>query len=54
MELIFSPAAVKVLPRLPAKDAAALMAKLQQVAANPAGQHPWAKKPTGYPGFRIR
>jgi mRNA interferase RelE/StbE len=54
MELIFSPAAVNALPKLPAKDAAALMAKLQQVAANPAGQYLWAKRLTGYPGFRIR
>jgi mRNA interferase RelE/StbE len=54
MELIFSPAAVKALCKVPAKDAAALMAKLQQVATTPAGQHPWAKRLTGYPGFRIR
>jgi mRNA interferase RelE/StbE len=54
MELIFSPAAVKALTKLPAKDAAALMAKLQQVAANPAGQYPWAKRLTAHPGFRIR
>ena len=54
MELVFSPAAVKALTKLPAKDATALMAKLQQVATNPSGQYPWAKRLTGYPGFRIR
>ena len=54
MELIFSPAAVKALMKLPAKDGAALMAKLQQIAATPAGQYPWAKRLTGHPGFRIR
>jgi mRNA interferase RelE/StbE len=54
MELFFSPVAVKALTKLPAKDAAALMAKLQQVAANPAGQHSWAKRLTPHPGFRIR
>ncbi len=54
MKLIFSPAAVKALTKLSAKDSAALMAKLQQVAANPAGQYLWAKRLTGHPGFRIR
>ena len=52
--LIFSPAAVKALTKLPAKDGAALMAKLQQVAADPMGQYPWAKRLTSRPGFRIR
>jgi mRNA interferase RelE/StbE len=42
------------LTKLPANDGAALMAKLQQVAANPMGQYPWAKRLTGRPGFRIR
>ena len=30
------------------------MAKLQQVATNPSGQYPWAKRLTAHPGFRIR
>jgi mRNA interferase RelE/StbE len=54
MKFIFSPAAVKALTKLPAKDGAALMSKLKQVAENPAGQHPWAKRLTAHPGFRIR
>jgi mRNA interferase RelE/StbE len=54
MKLIFAPAAAKALTKLPAKDGAALLSKLRQVAENPAGQHPWAKRLTGHPGFRIR
>jgi mRNA interferase RelE/StbE len=54
MELIFSPAAAKTLTKLPAKDRAALISKLEKVAANPMGQYPWAKRLTGHPGYRIR
>jgi mRNA interferase RelE/StbE len=54
MKLIFSPAAAKALTKLSPKDGAALMSKLQQVAANPAGQYPWSKRLTDRPGFRIR
>jgi mRNA interferase RelE/StbE len=54
MKLIFSPAAAKALTKLPRKDGAALMSKLKQVAGNPRGQYPWAKRLTDHPGFRIR
>jgi mRNA interferase RelE/StbE len=54
MKLIFSAAAAKTLTKLPVKDGAALMSKLQQVAANPMGQFPWVKRLTHRPGFRIR
>jgi mRNA interferase RelE/StbE len=54
MELIFSPAASKLLAKLPAKDGAALISKLEMVAANPMGQYPWAKRLTDHPGYRIR
>lgn len=54
MRLIFSPAAVKALSRLPRREASGLLAKLQQVAADPMGQYPWAKRLTDQPGFRVR
>ncbi len=54
MKLIFSPAAAKALTKAPRKEGAGLLAKLQQVAADPMGQHPWAKRLTDQPGFRVR
>lgn len=54
MKLIFSPAAAKVLTRFPHKEGTGLLAKLQQVAADPMGQYPWAKRLTDQPGFRVR
>jgi mRNA interferase RelE/StbE len=54
MKLIFAPAVVKALTKLPATDSVALMSKLKQAAENPGEQHPWAKRLTGRPGFRIR
>ena len=54
MELVFSPGAVRALSRLPRKDAAALYAKLEQVARDPMGLYPWAKRLTDHPGFRVR
>ena len=54
MKLIFSPAAAKALTKLPRKEGAGLLAKLQQVAADPLGLHPWAKRLTDQPGFRVR
>jgi mRNA interferase RelE/StbE len=54
MELIFSPAAAKALTKIPRKEGADLLAKLQQVAAEPMGQYPWAKRLTDQPGFRVR
>lgn len=54
MKLIFSPAAVKALTKIPKKEGAGLLAKLQQVAAEPMGQYPWAKRLTDQPGFRVR
>ena len=54
MRLILSPAATKALSKVPHKDGAGLLAKLQQVANDPMGQHPWAKRLTDQPGFRVR
>ncbi len=54
MKLIFSPAAAKALTKIGRKEGAGLLAKLQQVAADPIGQYPWAKRLTDQPGFRVR
>lgn len=54
MKLIFSPAAAKAVTKLPRKEGAGLLEKLQQVAADPLGQYPWAKRLTDQPGFRVR
>jgi len=54
MKLLFSPAAVKALARIPRKEEAGLLAKLRQVADDPTGKHPWAKRLTDQPGFRLR
>ena len=54
MKLTIATSAVKELASLPQKDAQALLAKLQQVAADPNGQFPWAKRLTNHPGFRAR
>lgn len=54
MKLIFAPAAVKALSKVPVKERAALLEKLQQVASAPAGQYPWVKRLTDQPGFRAR
>jgi mRNA interferase RelE/StbE len=43
MKLIVTPRAVKALNRLPKPDALALQAKLEAVAADPIGQHGFAK-----------
>lgn len=54
MKLILSPSAVKALTVMLCKDAVALLTKLQQVADDPHGRHPWAKRLTGHPGYRVR
>ena len=54
MRLTYSPAALKALRRAPAKEMKDLRAKLQIVAADPMKQHPWAKRLTDQPGFRVR
>ena len=40
--------------KLPAKEGSALLSKLKQIAADPAGQFLWAKRLSGRQGFRIR
>jgi mRNA interferase RelE/StbE len=53
MRLIFSPAATRAMTKMPRKEGGGLLAKLQQVAADPMAQHPWAKRLTDQPGFRV-
>jgi mRNA interferase RelE/StbE len=54
MKLIFSASAAKAMTKLPRNDASALLMKLREVAADPMGQHAWAKRLTNQPGFRVR
>jgi mRNA interferase RelE/StbE len=54
MRLIFSPGAAKALTRLSRREAMSLLAKLQDVAKDPTGAYPWARRLTDQPGFRIR
>lgn len=54
MRLIFSPAATKALLKAPVEVSRDLVAKLRKVAEDPLGNHPWAKRLTGQPGFRVR
>ena len=50
MRLTYTPAALKALRKTPAK----VVAELQAVAVDPHGQHPWAKRLTDQPGYRVR
>jgi mRNA interferase RelE/StbE len=54
MELRFSPAAARALARMPKRQAGAILRKLKAVAADPFGDHPWAKRLQGEDGFRAR
>ena len=54
MRLTYTPSALKALRKAPAKVVADLRAKLQAVAADPLGQHPFAKRLTDQPGYRVR
>jgi mRNA interferase RelE/StbE len=53
MRLILLPEAVKALRRMPRHDADALLARLEAVAADPFGVHPFAKAFGGGAG-RVR
>ena len=54
MNLIFSPVALKALRKVPAKEAAILLAILKEIAADPFAPHVKAEKLTDHPGFRAR
>lgn len=54
MKLIFAPVAVKGLRGMPAKDAAAMVAILKEIAVDPFAPCAKAKRLTGHPGFRVR
>lgn len=53
MKLVIESAALKILLRMPQRDAAALRDKLKTFAADPYAPHPWAKAFGGSAG-RIR
>jgi mRNA interferase RelE/StbE len=53
MRLILLPDAAKALRRMPRRDADALLARLRAVAADPFGEHPFAKAFGGGKG-RVR
>jgi len=53
VELIYSPAAIRALRSMPGRDAAALVRKLERVAAAPFATYPWAKPLKGG-GYRVR
>jgi mRNA interferase RelE/StbE len=54
MKLMLSPAAARALRGLPGKEAAALLRRLEAVAADPFGDHPWASRLQGGDRFRVR
>ena len=54
MQLIVLPQAAKALRKMPKRDAAALERKLSTFAADPFGDHPWAKTLQGIDGVRVR
>jgi mRNA-degrading endonuclease RelE of RelBE toxin-antitoxin system len=54
VKLIYTTSALKALRKVPGKDAAALMATLAEIAAEPFTPHPRARKLTDHPGFRSR
>jgi len=54
MKLIVSPAAIKAFRKMPRKDASALLAKLEMMAAAPFSTYPWVTRLAGSDAFRIR
>jgi mRNA interferase RelE/StbE len=54
LELRLSKTALKAARALPPKDWEALRKKLAAYAADPRGDHPWARALTGVEGLRIR
>lgn len=54
LEPRFSRSALKAARGLPRKDWEALRTKIAAYAADPAGNHPWARTLTGVEGLRIR
>jgi len=54
VKLIITIQAAKAFRKVPAKDAGALLTILKEIAADPFGPHPKAKKLTEHPGFRTR
>lgn len=54
MKLTLTPAAAKALRQMPKTDAAALVEKLETLAAAPFATYPWAKRLVGTKSFRVR
>jgi mRNA interferase RelE/StbE len=54
MALLVRPAAQKGLAAIPKADRDALVEKLRAIEKNPYGQHPYAKRLQGTPGFSVR
>jgi mRNA-degrading endonuclease RelE of RelBE toxin-antitoxin system len=54
MALVVRPAAVKGLASIPKAERDALVIKLNAIASNPYGQHPYAKRMQGTAGFSVR
>lgn len=54
MALLVRPAAQKGLAGIPKADRDALVEKLEAIAKDPYGQHPYAKRLQGTPGFSVR
>lgn len=50
----FDPRALREFNRIPAKERARLLEKIESFATRPDGQHSWAMALTGRPGFRLR
>jgi mRNA-degrading endonuclease RelE of RelBE toxin-antitoxin system len=54
MALLVRPAAQKGLAGIPKAERDALVDKLNAIANDPYGQHPYAKRLRGTPGFSVR
>ncbi len=54
MVVEYSKSALKALRKIDAATAGKLMTKIDTYAANPAGEHAWARALTGVEGLRIR
>jgi mRNA interferase RelE/StbE len=54
MALLVRPAAQKGLAGIPKAERDALVEKLRAIEKDPFGQHPYAKRLQGTPGFSVR
>lgn len=54
LQVLYARAALKTLRALSKQEAQAIMAKIDAYAAEPRGNHPWARQLSGVEGLRIR